>query len=61
LSSKEYISFRCSEKDLTVLEALMQTWEENQTQVIKRALQLAYDVECQLHNDNQDPERSRDE
>lgn len=43
-----YISFRVSGKDSEVIEALMELWGENQSQTIKRALQIAYDIELQI-------------
>ena len=43
-----YISFRVSGKDARIIEALMEAWGENQSQTIKRALQIAYDLELEL-------------
>ncbi len=48
MDKEKFISLRISEKDLKILEVLMDSWGENQTQTIKRALQIAYDLELEL-------------
>lgn len=49
-----YISFRVSGKDSDILEALMEAWGENQSQTIKRALQIAFDLELELQEKQKD-------
>ena len=54
MSEGRYVSFRVNGKDEDILETLMGNWGENQSQVVKRALQIAYDVECLIQEEGKE-------
>ena len=55
-----YVSFRVSGRDIEVLETLMKQWGENQSQTIRRALQMALQGESKNGNIPKLPDREED-